>query len=69
MNDPASLTDSGFMPPVENTKEKAELPFEYEPLAPNGLVIVNTLLATWQPPAELLIGDVVEVIVQVPSMS
>ena len=44
---PASLTESGFVPPELNTKEKAASPLVKE-LEPNGLVRVRTLLLTTQ---------------------
>ena len=44
---PASLTESGFVPPELNVNENAEPPLENDPV-PNGLVRVTTLLETTQ---------------------
>ena len=46
---PASLTESGLVPPELNLNVKAEPPLEKVPLLPNGLVRVRTLPLTLQP--------------------
>lgn len=63
MKVPASVTESGFVPPTLNTNERAVPPFVNEPV-PNGLVKVITLPTTVQSPGLELITPPVDERVQ-----
>jgi hypothetical protein len=54
---PASLTESGFVPPELNVKENEAPPLANEP-EPKGLVRVKTLLVTEHPAVLLTTPDV-----------